>query len=404
MEFKLKINGSESKNAEFVGWTPVKCTLTINGYTGDTPMPVTITPEHINKSGRLDLYLDNSPNSSPIKKIEHDFQSVIDLTFYIAGRYNHPSVAEKDTYILVKHNFDKVPELKKDMMVRVRKNANKLEQKEMTMFLEAFVRLNTQKTKKEYQGNYSNEPKKLLGEIVLMHTYDAIWEIHQRTSFHPWHRIFNMHLERELQAIKPYVTIPYWKFDVKAERVFTASFIGETEKTNNTSSIESKKPIFNKMNPMANYIENTAWGTLNRAYRQRNPASQDTFGRRNGNRDVLTEEDIVYKGPDTFEQWSTFEEGRSHNSAHNIFTGDVADAGKDPIDPLFFMMHSNVDRLWAKWQHNNNRFDGSQNETYPNQGKYQGKRGEEWIEKWKQNATQDELDFFNAAGFIQQTN
>src|SRR6185437_5095081 len=26
-------------------------------------------------------------------------------------------------------------------------------------------------------------------------------------------------------------------------------------------------------------------------------------------------------------------------------------------DPLFFLLHCNVDRLWAKWQRQNNRFD-----------------------------------------------
>lgn len=403
MEFIIKINGSKSENAEFVGWTPVKCSLTVDGYNGDLPMPVTITPEHKNKSGRIELYLDNSTSAAPVQKIEHDFQSENELTFFVAGRYKHPSVAEKDTFILVKSDNSDL-KLEKKIMVRVRKNANKLEQKEMTMFLEAFVRLNIENTKKQYQGIYTNQPKKLLGEIVLMHTYDAIWEIHQRTSFHPWHRIYNMHLERELQAINPHVTIPYWKFDEKAERVFTPTFIGETEKTNNLGSAMEKQPKFNKLNPMVNYIENTAWGTLNRAYNDRNPAIQDTFGRNNGKRDVLPEKNIVEEGPDTFELWSTFEERFSHNSGHNVFAGDVADAGKDPIDPLFFMMHSNVDRLWAKWQHKRNHFDGNKKEAYPHQDKFKGKRGIEWVEEWNQNATQEDLAFFNGAGFYRQTN
>ncbi|MBK9719502.1 MAG: tyrosinase family protein [Saprospiraceae bacterium] len=226
-------------------------------------------------------------------------------------------------------------------------------------------------------------------------------EIHLRTSFHPWHRIFNMHLERELQAIIPYVTIPYWKFDEKAERVFTSKFIGETERSDGAS--QEKPPKFNKMNPLVNYIEHTVWGTLQRAYRDRNPANQDTFEETNGKRDVLTEKRIV-NGPDSFESWATFEEYKSHNRAHNVFTGLVADVGKDPIDPLFFMMHSNVDRLWAKWQQTYNRFDGNQNETYPHQKKYTGKRGEEWVKEWAQNASEEDLKSFNDAGFYRVTN
>jgi tyrosinase len=410
MKFILKINGSENSNAEFVGWTPVKCSLTIDGYSGETPMPVTITPEHKNKNGRIDLYHDNATSAIPVPEIKHDFQNANELTFYVAGKFGHESVAEivegkvvgKDTFIYVKSDKSDL-ELEKEIMVRVRRNANKLEQAEMTNFLEAFVRLNNENTKKEYQNNYSNYPKKLLGEIVLMHTYDAIWEIHQRTSFHPWHRIFNLHLERELQTEIPEVTIPYWKFDEKADRVFTPFFIGETEKSDDpNSATEYKQPKFNMMNPLINYIQNTAWGPLTRAYGNRDPKLQNTFGQNNG--DVLTEEDIVEKGPISFEEWSKKEEFESHNPAHNVFTGDVADAGKDPIDPLFFMMHSNVDRLWAKWQYKNNRFDTSLIETYPYIGNYIGKRGKAWVDEWKQNASPQNIQRFNAEGFIRQTN
>ena len=34
-------------------------------------------------------------------------------------------------------------------------------------------------------------------------------------------------------------------------------------------------------------------------------------------------------------------------------------------DPLFFMLHANVDYLWAKWQWLNRRFDTAELATYP---------------------------------------
>ncbi|MBK9719503.1 MAG: hypothetical protein IPO85_18700 [Saprospiraceae bacterium] len=169
MKFILKINGSESEKAEFIGWTPVKCTLTLDGYKGDSPMPMTITTGHYNKTGRIELYLNNSPSELPVQKIQHDFQTRNELIFHVAGKFEHPSVAEKDTFILVKSDNSDL-KLEKDIMVRVRKNANKLSDDEITMFLEAFVRLNSEKAKKEYQGNFTRKPSKLLHEIILMHT------------------------------------------------------------------------------------------------------------------------------------------------------------------------------------------------------------------------------------------
>lgn len=59
-------------------------------------------------------------------------------------------------------------------------------------------------------------------------------------------------------------------------------------------------------------------------------------------------------------------EGDPHGLAHTSFGGSswIRAAGTAPRDPLFFLLHCNVDRLWARWQWLNNRFDGTQPKTY----------------------------------------
>ncbi|WP_326981953.1 tyrosinase family protein [Chryseobacterium sp. MYb264] len=375
MKFILQINGSESDKAEYVGWTPAKCTLSIDGYTGDLPMPVTITPEYKNKDGRIDLYLNNSPSELPVQKIEHDFQTKNELVFYVAGKFGHPSVAEKDTFILVKSNNSDL-ELKKDIMVRVRKNANKLSDDEITLFLKTFVDLSSRPTRESYNGRFTVTPSSLLDEIVLMHTYDAQFEIHSRESFHPWHRAYLMHLEREMQNVRQEVTIPYWKFDDKAENVFTEKFIGKIKKCTpdeNDQSFDDSMPEFSPDNPMFPYIDHTIWGPLTRSYRDTDPAEGKS------NPKISDESDIISYS-DEFIRWCTFEERKSHNPAHNAFNGRVVDVGKDPVDPLFFLMHSNVDRLWALWQHTYDRFDAEHSKTYPLPYSYEGLAGEKWTD------------------------
>ena len=54
-----------------------------------------------------------------------------------------------------------------------------------------------------------------------MHTDDTNDEAHSRDAFLPWHRAYLLDLERELQAIDPSVTVPYWRFDQPAPRVFS---------------------------------------------------------------------------------------------------------------------------------------------------------------------------------------
>ena len=44
----------------------------------------------------------------------------------------------------------------------------------------------------------------------------------------------------------------------------------------------------------------------------------------------------------------------NHNSAHGYIGGggDMSFVGQSTKDPFFFMLHGNVDRLWAQWQRN----------------------------------------------------
>ena len=58
-------------------------------------------------------------------------------------------------------------------------------------------------------------------------------------------------------------------------------------------------------------------------------------------------------------------EGNPHGSAHTSFGGiDLASIGTAAKDPLFFLLHCNVDRLWAKWQRQNGRFDPAHGASY----------------------------------------
>ena len=49
--------------------------------------------------------------------------------------------------------------------------------------------------------------------------------------------------------------------------------------------------------------------------------------------------------------------GNPHGTAHVSFTGSISQIPTAAKDPLFFLLHANVDRLWAKWQWLNARFD-----------------------------------------------
>jgi tyrosinase len=57
-------------------------------------------------------------------------------------------------------------------------------------------------------------------------------------------------------------------------------------------------------------------------------------------------------------------EGNPHGSAHTSFGGSISSVPTAARDPLFFLLHCNVDRLWARWQRQFGRFDPAQTASY----------------------------------------
>ena len=62
-------------------------------------------------------------------------------------------------------------------------------------------------------------------------------------------------------------------------------------------------------------------------------------------------------------------EGTPHGAAHVSFNGYVNFVPVAPQDPLFFLLHCNVDRLWALWQFLFDRDVANERTTYPYQNK-----------------------------------
>ncbi|HEV7787072.1 MAG TPA: tyrosinase family protein, partial [Thermoanaerobaculia bacterium] len=62
-------------------------------------------------------------------------------------------------------------------------------------------------------------------------------------------------------------------------------------------------------------------------------------------------------------------EGSPHGAAHVSFAGSISQIGTAAKDPLFFMLHANVDRLWALWQWLNRRTDPGDTKVYRGQNR-----------------------------------
>jgi tyrosinase len=244
------------------------------------------------------------------------------VPFFAAGRFGRPSVNDRDVTIEARMGSAQVGSVA--VMVRIRKNANRLTTGERDRFVAAFAQLNNQG-----MGRFA--------DFRDMHVTQSLAQAHGAPAFLPWHRAYLLDLERELQAIDPSVSLPYWRFDQPAPNLFTREFFGVAD-ANGTVQFSAGNPLrFWVTDGIPGIIRRPLFNTASAPPGLRTQAQTLALG-------------LTYR---LFRRM----EGNPHGSAHVSFEGSIDDPATAPRDPLFFLLHCNVDRLWARWQRDLGRFD-----------------------------------------------
>jgi tyrosinase len=317
VEFTLP--GADAVGRVFLTWTPVEAQARLVNPTGTADVPITLrsagtfgglrfatTRTHL---GTATLALTLPVSGAPVR-------------FFVAGEFGRPSRNLGDAMIEASGGGTLGVLGTRRVTVRVRKNAQTLSPPERDRFLAAFGTLNGAGA-----GRFR--------DFRDMHVAAATAEEHGNVGFLPWHRAYLLDLERELQAIDPSVTLPYWRFDRPASNVFTRQFMGVS---NAVGRVE-----FSAGHPF------TTWRTDGALGITRSPL----FSTGSAPPGLRTEADtIALGGPPATAAYANFDamEINPHGSAHTSFTGFISRIPTAARDPLFFMLHANVDRLWAKWQ------------------------------------------------------
>lgn len=124
-------------------------------------------------------------------------------------------------------------------------------------------------------------------------------------NFLAWHRLFLYAFERTLQQVRPSVTLPYWDWSVNREipqELRGATFRSRWGITRASETL-----------PLALSVNMTA-------------------------------------AP--FSRFQLLLETDAHNTVHRVVGGSGGTMGtaSSPQDPIFWLHHANIDRLWAQWQ------------------------------------------------------
>lgn len=323
MNVELQINNSIDPRARYVSWAPSPCRIRVTNPAGATTptVNVQITGVSAASAGAVVFRRNNTGLFSPSLTLPVPINGT-SVPFFIAGRYGRPSVTNGDVRIEARTGATLVGSVQ--LMVRVRKNANTLTPGERDRFVAAFAQLNNQGA-----GRFA--------DFRNMHTAAGDPEAHRAPGFLPWHRTYLLDLERELQAINPSVSLPYWRFDQPAPNIFTREFLGVSDPNGTVQ--------FSASNPLRFWVTDGVPGINRRPF----------FSTASAPPGLRTEAQTLALGA----QYRLFRnmEGNPHGSAHVSFGGSISSIPTAARDPLFFLLHCNVDRLWAKWQRQFGRFD-----------------------------------------------
>jgi tyrosinase len=237
---------------------------------------------------------------------------------------------------------------------------------------------------------------------------------HESSIILPWHREFIRRFEKALQSVNPNVTLPYWDWtDPEAlEVIFQDDFMGPNGQgvTINISGVGSFSggPVLSGpfsaasgwvLNPDLHIkLSGESLGSFLLRFMQLPPTNSYPIP------EADVEQILAVGDYDTFRQAvegfiKIDSQGKKptpgvfmHNYFHSLVgggtfdpavgrpepLGTMADLASSINDPVFWLIHSNVDRLWAEWQEDGHA--GS--DYYPAEGGHYGENLNDRMWPW----------------------
>ena len=365
----MEINDTATRGDDYLCWTPVPARIRL--VAGKAPQSVEVTSRRKSSTSTgavvFQEYTGNRPTSSnfePTGTIRVTLAEDGEWTrFWVAG--THASTGNKDVEIVASRpDGSELASL--SAMVRVRKDAAHLDSEERSRFLLALRKL--------YDSEHAPLGTSEYMKHSIAHHAGQAHQIHgsqfpgNPPLFLVWHRALLLTVERELQQFDPRVTVPYWRFDRTSDseknmKVLSPDFMGRVP----DPEAEDQSPIeedveFGLTNPLR------GWRTRDNVQMKRQRNDVPSMGETRL-REILVESTAP---PTSYERLSAVIELKYHNEAHGDIGGKLGRVASAVDDPLFFLLHANVDRAWASWQHQEPdiRFRADADSAYPRQGQH----------------------------------
>ncbi|RKP14640.1 hypothetical protein BJ684DRAFT_8260, partial [Piptocephalis cylindrospora] len=206
--------------------------------------------------------------------------------------------------------------------VNVRKEIRDLSRPEFDKFIAAIKKL---------KSGPSPTPYDKFAELHLRYQID----IHNGAMFFPWHRKFILEFERELQKMDPSVTLPYWQWSADADYPHNSPVLQPTMMGGNAfGGCLNNGPFAGWMRPYP------APGCLVRGY---------NLGATIGSFFAPRLISLFTSRATSYDEFRASIELGPHPGPHVGIGFDMTGMNA-PADPMFFLHHGYIDKIWYDWQ------------------------------------------------------
>ena len=204
-------------------------------------------------------------------------------------------------------------------------------------------------------------------------------EIHQATHVHgspaflPWHRELCNRFEAMLREVDPELSLHYWDWNTDPAPLFTKDFMGnangEAEDPWLKAKLYNPKVVDDNYRSVSGALLNKSPPSYPKHAYPADPPKTLTRDKQAGaphvgqfssdGRRFWPTDDQLTKAK-TFQEFNDLMQGfeimesssknGAHGLAHEYIGGTIGSPHTSFRDPFVFLLHSNVDRLWAMWQ------------------------------------------------------
>lgn len=220
----------------------------------------------------------------------------------------------------------------------IRRNITTVAQEERTRLKNAIIVLHTSF---HYPGKRNDE---ITGGVSYWFKQDEIHahtHVHECPAFIPWHREMVNRFEDLLREFDSQLSLHYWDWTTNPKPLFTQEFMG-------SASGDAGEPWLSAgfyVPGAADFRSDNSFDPNNNPF---DPPRTLTRHVKDGAPNTPQQDAEIITAAD----WPTFRDKleSAHNRAHGFIGGTIGNAHTSFRDPFVFLLHSNVDRLFAMWQ------------------------------------------------------